>query len=47
MIGGAVSNYVLMVRSAAALEIRHRNVITAKEFRLLDEDGNIRAVLDV
>jgi hypothetical protein len=46
VVGGALSNRVFMARTAAAQEAeQQRKVITAEEFRLVDEDGKIRAVL--
>ena len=46
LVGGALSNRVFMARIATAQEAeQQRKVITAEEFRLVDEDGRARAVL--
>ena len=46
LIGGAVSNYVLMAGEAVAQETKqHEKVITAEEFRLVDEEGDTLAIL--
>jgi hypothetical protein len=48
LVGGALSNRAFTAKTAIAQETeQHRKVITAEEFRLLDEDGRTRAALIV
>ena len=42
LIGGAVSNWILMARAAVAQEVP--TVIKAKQFRLVDDLGNIHSI---
>ena len=46
LIGGAVSNWLFMARTAEAQETKnHEKVVIAEEFRLVDKDGKKLALL--
>lgn len=45
LIGGAVSSQLIVARSAVAQDMA--KVITAQEFRLLDEEGKLRSIWSV
>lgn len=45
LVGGAASNWLFMERTVVAQEEKHNKVIIAEEFRLVDEDGKICAIL--
>lgn len=48
LVGGAVSNWILMARTAEAQETKkHEKVVIAEEFRLVDKTGKTLAVLGV
>ena len=46
LIGGAVSSWILMAKTAGVQETqKHEKVVTAEEFRVIDEEGKTRAML--
>ena len=47
LIGGAVSNWLFMARTAEVQETKkHEKVVRAEEFRLVDKAGNLRGVMN-
>ena len=46
LIGGAVSNWLFVARTAEAQETKkHEKVVIAEQFRLVDKEGNLRGAI--